>query len=313
MIDLGVSKEDAKKYTRSSHKNVEVKCPDCGREKKIAICDISRRKTISCQCIDGVSYPEKFLYSTLSQLNVSFETQYSPEYLFRKETSRNTRSDFYLEDYNLVIEVDGKIGHKGGEVHSKSNKNLETLIAIDKWKDGQHLKHGVKTIRINCFESDIEYIKNSILNSDLRNIFDLSKVDWLKCEEFALKNIVKEVCDYWNNKEEWETTQTIANNNKWGIKSKTTIYRFLKKGVSLSWCKYNSEEESKKVALKLFQLNAKRVAIYKDNLCLGVFNSTYELERKSEELFGVKLLNPKISEICLGRRNKYKGYTFKYI
>ena len=45
------------------------------------------------------------------------------------------------------------------------------------------------------------YIKNNILSSELVNYFDFSNVDWLKAEEYALKNIVKEVCYYYNEHE----------------------------------------------------------------------------------------------------------------
>ena len=83
------------------------------------------------------------------------------------------------------------MNHEGGIVHSKSKKPLEYYIEVDNWKDEQHLLHGLKTIRINCFESNMEYIKNSILNSKLINFGDFSKVSWLKCEEFTLCNLVK--------------------------------------------------------------------------------------------------------------------------
>lgn len=92
---------------------------------------------------------------------------------------------------------------------------------------------------IDCRYSELEWIKNSILNSKLVDMLNLSKIDWLKCEEFALKNIVREVCDYWNNKEEWETTTTIAENNEWGIRSVITVIKYLKKGTILGWCNYN--------------------------------------------------------------------------
>ena len=71
------------------------------------------------------------MYNVLKQVGVRFETQYSPDYL------KNKRSDFYLPEYRLVIEMDGELGHEGGITHSKSKRTLEELIAIDKWKDEQ--------------------------------------------------------------------------------------------------------------------------------------------------------------------------------
>ena len=65
MINLGVSEEDAKKYTSKSGQKIKVKCPNCGKEKEIVISKIYDRKSIGCTCSDGTSYPEKFIISLL--------------------------------------------------------------------------------------------------------------------------------------------------------------------------------------------------------------------------------------------------------
>lgn len=308
MCDLGVSEEDAKSYNKSSGKKIEVTCPDCGKKKKMSLNHIYTYKTISCVCNTKYSYPEQFMYSVLRQLNINFETQYSPKYISPK------RSDFYLPCYNLVIEVDGGLGHRGGITHSKSDKTLKELIEIDKWKDEQHLKHGVKTIRINCFKSDMEYIKGSIIKSELSRIFDLSKINWIECENFALKNVVKEVCDYWNNKEEYETAKDLALAFNFDA---TTIRTYLKKGTELGWCVYNGYDEINKNNNRAGERNKKRcnkrVEIFKDNISLGIFESTSELERQSEVVFGLKLNHSKIGMVANNQRPHHKGYTFKYV
>lgn len=308
LVDLGVSKEDAKKLTKSSGKKIVVKCPDCGREKITSINHIYTYKTISCICNTNYSYPEKFMYSILKQLSVDFKTQYSPSYIKPK------RSDFYLPNYRLVVEMDGRLGHRGGIVHSKSKQTLKELVELDDWKDEQHLKHGKRVIRINCFKSDMCYIKNSILNSELFNIFDFSKVDWLKCEEFALKNIVKEVCNYWNKKEDWETTKDLADVFEF---DSTTIRNYLKKGMKLGWCIYDGKKEADKNNNRADGRNKKRcskaVEVFKDRKSFGIFESTAELERQSEKIFGIRLDHSKIGMVANGQRNHHKGYTFKYV
>ena len=75
MVDLGVSEGDAKKYRKSSNKKINVTCPHCKRIKKCSINKIYYRKSIGCVCRDGVSYPEKFIYSVLNQLNIRFQSQ----------------------------------------------------------------------------------------------------------------------------------------------------------------------------------------------------------------------------------------------
>lgn len=307
---FGISEEDAKTHTRGSHKKIIIKCPDCGKDKEISIFSVFYRKTIACSCGDGKSYSEKFIGSVLNQLSVNFETEYSPSYIHKLENNKisKKRSDFYIPSMNLIIETDGGLGHKGGKAHTKSKKTLEELIEIDKWKDEQHKLHGVETVRINCFESDMDYIKNSIINSKLNELFDLSKVDWLKCEEYALKNIVKEVCEYWNNKEEWETTSDLATIFNM---SKDVIRKYLKKGNDINWCSYVPEIELTKGRKKNCK-NGKQVSIFSERILLGTFGSCMEIERKSEELFGCRLLQSQISKACLNEEKKYKGYTFKY-
>lgn len=300
-----ISEEDAKKYTPQSGSKVKVTCPDCGEEKHVVISKVYRYKSISCKiCSDGISYPEKFMISLLKHLSINFKTQYSPDYL------GNKRSDFYLPDKNVVIETDGGLNHKNGKYHTKSKKTLEEYIEIDKWKDEQHKLHGVETIRIDCFESNMEYIKNNILKSKLKEMFDLSKVDWLKCEEFALSSRTKEVCEYWNNKKDKETTRGLA---EYFNLSQNTIINYLKKGTKLGWCDYNPKEEMA-ICGKISGENlGRRILIFKDDVCLGEFQSISKLIQNSQELFGVKLVQSSISQVANGLRKTHKGFTFKYV
>lgn len=98
--------DEAKKYTRTSSRKVNFICPDCGQIKDNAIC-ISKlyiNKSIGCSCKGTyMSYPEKFIYSILKQLDIDFQTQYSPNYLGLR------KSDFYIPSLKLVIETNGAI------------------------------------------------------------------------------------------------------------------------------------------------------------------------------------------------------------
>lgn len=308
MCDLGISEEDAKTHTKASHDRVLVECPDCKKERYIDISDIYTNKSISCKsCGDGFSYPEKFMMSVLNQLGISFIPQLNKAIF---EWCEKYRYDFYLPNYNMIIETHGIQHYK----YTGRGRSLEEEKENDKVKKESALESGVNEyIVVDCRNSNMEWIKNSILNSKLNELFDLSKVNWLKCEEFALGNLVKEVCDYWNNKEEWETTQTIANNNPWGIKNICSIIKYLKKGTKLGWCNYDSKEEMRKNGLKLGERNRKPIGVYKNGKFLYLFLSVKDLEECSLKIFGVKLNQGNISSVCLGKRKQYKGFTFKYI
>ena len=202
------------------------------------------------------------------------------------------------------------LGHKGGKSHSKSSKTLEESIEIDNWKDEQHKKHGLKTIRINCFKSDMEYIKNSIFNSELINIFDLSCINWFECDKFSIcTNIIKSVCDYYNINSNINKTE-IANHFNLCL---NTICKYLKKGNEFGWCKYDPKESLSERSRKLGIKNSFKVGIYKDGVLIGEEYSATELERVSIEKYGVYLSQSKISLVCNGKKPQYKGFTFKYI
>ncbi|MCX0396930.1 hypothetical protein LI014_06030 [Clostridium perfringens] len=306
MCNLGVSEEDAKKYSRGSSRKITVKCPNCGREKKIVINSIYLYQSIGCSCGDGKSYPEKFVMNFLEQLNVSFEVEYSPDWI------DNKRYDFHIEDINCIIETHGK-QHYSIKTNFKScgGRNFNQEQQNDKIKRETALKNGIKHyIELDCRESNMDYIKNSILNSELNDLFDLSNINWTGCAEFANKNIVKEVCDYWNNKREDETTSDIGKIFKI---DRSVIIDYLKRGTRLGWCDYNAKEEMKKRGFRSGKNSAKRVEVFKNNQSLGIFESCIGLERQSEELFGVRLIMSSISQVCNGHRKQYKGFVFRYL
>ena len=297
MVGLGVSEEDAKKYVPNSTKEIEVVCPFCGRKKIKKINYIYIDKSIGCICGDSISYSEKFMYSLLEQLNVKFETQYIPKWLNSKQ-----RYDFYLLDYNTIIETHGKQHYN----YSGFNRTLEEEQKNDKIKKELALNNRIENyIVIDCRKSEIVWIKEQILNSDLANIIDLSNIDWLKCEEFARGNLVKEVCDYWHEHREINsediTTTTIC--KVFGL-GESTVRRYLKRGNRLGWCNYNGKEESDKTR----KLNHKRASkpIYCPELN-RIFTSIMDVEKE------LKINHSNISNVLNGRHKTAGGYHWKRV
>lgn len=305
MMKLGVSEEDAKKYLPQSNQKITVTCPHCRREKSITIHQIYDTKSISCVCGDSISYPEKFIISILNQLNIKYIKEYSPLW------SNNKRYDFYLEDYNTIIECHGEQHYR----YTGRGRQLQEEQENDKYKKQLALDNKIDCyIELDCSKSELEYIKNSILNSELSNLFDLNHIDWFKCEEYTMSNKVKEVCDYWklHNEINNEDLSTLEISKLFNL-GRCTIIRYLNKGSKLEWCNYDSKKESIKRSSKVGKSTGKPVEIFKNNESLGVFESCSELSRQSEFLFGVKLFYNSISLVCKGRQKQHKGFTFKYI
>lgn len=239
-------KEDMYKYSQGMDIVIPVICPHCNTEKQINIRNLYKRHSISCSCSDKTSYPEKIMFSILNQLKIKFQTQLTKTTF---KWCNSYKYDFYFElnDESYIVETHG-------EQHYKENGNwkmsLKEVQENDKLKKELALKNGIKSenyIVINCEKSELEWIKNSIIKSNLERLFDLDLINWNKCEEFALNNRVKEACDLWNKKESYETTVDIA--NKMSL-TNTTIRGYLKKGMKFGWCYYCGKDEMIKNAIR---------------------------------------------------------------
>lgn len=303
LVKYFVNIEDTYQYSKSANKKVALKCPLCGFIKDITI-NYFYEKGFACnKCGDGVSYPEKIMHSVLEQLGI--------EFIARKKFkwSLNRAYDFYIANTNNIIETHGKQHYEEGFIRIKSNKKVRCLMEEqqnDRLKEQLAKENGISNyIVIDCRHSELEWIKNSILNSKLVKLFDLSNIDWLKCEEFALSSLVKDACNLWNNG--IKRTKVISENLN---VCQATIINYLKKGAKLGWCDYSIKESNKYRNQRISKANSKKVLCIENNM---IFNSLKELEKMSEQIFGFKMQHSYVSHVCNGKKNKYKGYTFKYV
>lgn len=214
----------------SNNKEIFI-CKNCNFEKNIKVADIINRGFACPQCSDGKSYPEKFVFNLLSQLNFIFD--YDQKFRW----SQNKRYDFYLSKFNLIIEVHGMQHYKIGlENISQNIRTLDEEQENDKFKEELALKNRIKHyIVIDARYSEIEFIKNNIINSELAKLFNLTNIDWLKCHEYACNSLVKKACELWNN----GICSTIKIEAIMKVRY-TTICHYLKMGAKLGWCNYDT-------------------------------------------------------------------------
>jgi hypothetical protein len=315
MIPIINDDKFCKTHTYSSHDEIYPTCPYCGRKKsnKMKVSNIYYKHSIGCSCSDKISYPEKVIFGVLEQLNLDFKTQLSKTTF---KWCKDYKYDFYFELNNdqYIIETHGMQHYE--DTSGVYIKTLKEEQENDRTKKELALYNGIKEdnyIIIDCRKSTLEWIrdnKDGILNSRLNELFDLSTINWNKVEESALSNWVKVACDLKKNNPELTTIEIGKNMNL----SSVTIRKYLKKGTKIGWCIYNSQKEKKKGNIKNSgKSQRKQVEIFKDKISLGVFESGSDLERQSEKLFGVKLLQGEISKVCLEKRKYYKGFSFKYV
>ena len=317
MCDLGVSEEDAKKYMPNSNDDIYVTCPYCKTVKKTKPAYIYCRHSIGCNCGDGISYPEKFTFKFLDQLNIDFIWQYTKANV---KWCEKYKYDFYFELNGkiYIIEVHGCQHY---DSNNEFERTLEEEQINDKLKYELAIKNGINPnnyIVIDFRESTLEWGKEHILTSKLNELFDLTNINWNKCEEYALKNIVKEVCDYWKNNKpnnKYLTTGDVAKEFK--INSTTTINKYLKQGTKLEWCEYNPKEEKYLAHVKASKIASSKklltVLMYDKNMnFIGEYESTTWLSEHSVELFGFKLDRGCMVNVCNNKKPSYKGYIFHY-
>jgi len=277
------NKDDGYKYTRCSYVDIIVKCPECGNEKNMKISNLST-KGFSCnKCGDGISYPEKFMFNVLNQLNLKFKTQLN-KFIFK--WCGNYKYDFYILDFNSIIETHGIQHYKQSTrgrllKEEQQNDNIKMELALDNEINSY--------IIIDCRKSELEWIKNSIMQSDLPRLLNFKEedIDWLKCHEYACNSLVKVVCDMWN--DGMENTQIIANELNF---NKSTVVEYLKMGEIIGLCNYDAKAERNKGLILKRENSKKQVVLLNTG---EVFSSIGEAGRK------YNIFSASISNCC---RNK---------
>lgn len=299
MIPYFIDENDAYKYTCCSSKRIYMKCPFCGRKtnKELTIRNLYKNKGIGCVCLDGISYPNKFIYAFVKQLGVdNIICEFNPEWLGKK------RFDIYFEYKNLkyIIEMDGGLGH-GNNIFGKSGKDIIGL-KIDQEKDFLACKNNINVIRIDCIKSDLEYIKNSILHSELNNIFNLQFIDWIKCEEYARDNLVKIISQEYDN-DIFITPEFLS--KKYNL-CYATINAYIKIGRKVGWVK-----NSKKKKLRVTSSRIKPIMVNNKYY----FSCISSLVENANELFNIENADVTYisNKLCKKDKLKYKNIVIEYI
>ena len=310
MCDLGLSEKDAKTHTKCSGDKVFVICPECNKKKEIRIADMYIYKSIGCSCGDGFSYGHKYVHSMLKQNNIDFQDNVIFDWCrfkdYKKDKVKSGEYDFVIDDIKTIIEVDGGFHRKDNSMNGQTKEESQY---IDEMKDRLAEEHGYEVIRI--YYNDDFKIKDNLLKSDIAKIINLNNVDWEECERFALSNRVIEICKYWNDKKENETTADLELIFKI---NKITIIEYLKKGTELGWCNYNGKEEQERNGRRNGERSGKVVAMYdlEGNFIMKE-SSTRKLKERCLKELSIDLERSSISAVCLGQRKTHKGYIFKYI
>lgn len=231
MVRYFVNIDDAYTHTRTSSLKVLMKCPTCGKTKMLEPSHLLLQGFGCPRCSDGISYPEKVLISILDQLHIKYKYQLNKKYF---KWCEKYKYDFYLIDYNYIIETHGmqhyelRKGSKFGELEEiQENDRIKRELALNNNID--------KYIELDCRYSKLDWIINSIKNSLLKDIIDLSKVDFNEVEKYTNGSLFLEVCKTYNEK---YPNITIDDLSETFVVCKETIKKYLKKGTKIGLCNY---------------------------------------------------------------------------
>ena len=239
LIKYFVNPEDAKRYMYQSHQKIQLKCPECGKEKWMNLNNLSNRSFSCDYCSDRTSYPEKIMQSILSLLNITFTKQLTYD-------NGKHKYDFYIKEWNAIFEMHG-VQHYTGWSHNE--RDLIRQQENDKFKRIDAINHGILNENyheIDCRHSTIEWCKPNIINvlNKYIDINILNSINWEKIDIKIQKSLKIEVCKYWNehNNENLTTADLVE---LFGI-NRGTIINYLNWGNENGLCVYDGKEEQRK-------------------------------------------------------------------
>jgi hypothetical protein len=129
------------------------KC-DCGNEIDISRQSLITGNTTSCGCL--ISKGENKIKDILTKYNIPFETQKTFDTCRFPDTNALARFDFYLPQFNLLVEYDGE-QHFHYQVNSttwNNKENFEKTQKHDAYKNQWCKQNNIKLKRIPYWDYD---------------------------------------------------------------------------------------------------------------------------------------------------------------
>ena len=295
----GISENIMKSTFSMSNSYIQIKCPQCGKTKKIKICRLLTTG-LGCECGDGYSYSEKFLMSLLKQINIKYISQYKPYW------SNNKRYDFYLPDYNCIIETHG-IQHYTNAFSYKDARTLKDEQANDSQKEKYAKNNGVSEyIIINCSVVNADKIKDNILNSRLPELLQFSSndIDWYKCDIDAINSKMIECAKL------WDLGLTVKEISEKMNINPATINHWLKNSSKLNLCNYNKAESFRRTGDKRTGNNNAHSKSVNQYDIEGNFIKQWSYMTLIQQELGINISH--ISQCCREQRKSAGGFIWRY-
>lgn len=202
--------DDLKNYHLTSNKYYTFKCPSCGKKLRKCINSVEKNG-VSCDlCSSSYSKNERLISSILTKMGEGYKSQ---KYFDGCIMTKPLPFDFYLPQYNMVIESHGAQHYKDIEYFGSHSD----IVRADKIKKDYCFKNNIKYCEIDCSSG-----KSIDVINHLKNFLDikLSKVELKECMWESMHNIseidnetAKNLYDcFWNFREIGEYMGDISSN-----------------------------------------------------------------------------------------------------
>ena len=264
---------DGNKYTAYSNKKAIFICPECGTEHLKTIRNVCNQG-LSCDvCGDGISYPNKFARNLLNQIGVkNIEYEWRPDWI----------SPYFYDNYfeyngnKYILEMDGRMGHGNNLNETPRNSGLYG-VELDLLKDKKANDHGIDAIRIDCaykyISNRLDYIKKSIINSELNDLFDLSCIDWSLCDQYGVRSEMMIASNM------YLQGYTVGDISKIMKHSDSTIVNWLKIITNIGKCNYDPYESRRRSKSKDVGYTINQYDV--NGLFINTYMSSHEVERQT--------------------------------
>lgn len=190
-----LNKNDLFNYTKGSNKKVLLKCPNCEHIFKSTPNNLTYNGFNCKMCSTGMSVGEKTMLS-LAKIN---EIEVVKEKTFKDLKTNNNklyRFDFYLPNYNTIIEIHGEQHYKVSDTSPWTK--LQITQSRDNIKEKYCKDNKINFIKIDNRNNDIDSVIKGIEKSNISYLFpirnrnDVIEYTSENLDSYDIKNIIRD-------------------------------------------------------------------------------------------------------------------------
>ena len=158
-------KSKDKENYKNVHSKVTIKHKICGRSFIKSYNNFRNgQRCPYCTSEDSDSEAVKNIKIFLEEENIKYSTEVTFDDLYSPDSDKKLRIDFYLPDYDLYIEYDGKQHFEWSEKGIFTYDKYLKIKERDEIKDDYFRENNLRLVRISYKQNEIEILKSILFN-----------------------------------------------------------------------------------------------------------------------------------------------------